>query len=100
MEAFYPNQYELPPGTSPKISSFMIGPLPEYHGSKTRVKVRVQLNLHGIFSIESATLIIDHANDDHSNYDAMDVDPESETSDSTNFVANGAEDSSNQSDSP
>ncbi|KAI5436815.1 hypothetical protein KIW84_023075 [Lathyrus oleraceus] len=100
LEAFYPNHNELPPGISPKISSFMIVPLPESHGSKTRVKVRVQLNLHGIFSIESATLITDHANDDHSNYDAMDVDPESETSDSTNFVANGAEDSNNQSDSP
>ncbi|CAK8565568.1 unnamed protein product [Lathyrus sativus] len=100
LEAFYPNQCELPPGTSPEISSFMIGPLPESHGSKTRIKVRVQLNLHGIFIIESATLITDHADDDPSNYDAMDVDPVSETSDSTNFVANGAEDSNNQSDSP
>lgn len=24
LEAFYPNQYELPPGTFPKISSFMV----------------------------------------------------------------------------
>ncbi|KAL5077508.1 hypothetical protein RYX36_016492 [Vicia faba] len=100
LEAFYPNQYELPPRTSPRISSFVIGPLVESHGSKTRIKVRVLLNLHGIFSIESATLITDHAVDDQSNYDAMDVDPVSETSDSTNFVANGAEDSINKSDSP
>ncbi|XP_058768373.1 heat shock 70 kDa protein 16-like [Vicia villosa] len=100
LEAFYPNQYELPPGTFPKISSFMIGPLPESHSSNTTVKVRVQLNLHGIFSIESATLIVDHADDNHSNYDAMDVDHVSETSDSSNFVANGAEDSTNKSDSP
>ncbi|XP_058768305.1 heat shock 70 kDa protein 16-like [Vicia villosa] len=100
LEAFYPNQYELPPGTFPKISSFMIGPLPESHSSNTTVKVRVQLNLHGIFSIESAKLIADHADDNHSNYDAMDVDPVSETSDSSNFVANGAEDSTNKSDSP
>lgn len=45
-------------------------------------------------------LITDHVDDDQSNYDAMDVDPVSETSDSTNFVANGAEDSTNKSDSP
>lgn len=37
-------------------SSFQIGPLHGSNGSKARVKVRVQLNLHGIFSIESASV--------------------------------------------
>jgi N-acetylglutamate synthase/N-acetylornithine aminotransferase len=45
-------------------------------------------------------LIKDRTDDDHSNFDAMDVDPKSETSDSTNSVANGAEDSTNKRDSP
>ncbi|XP_061339759.1 heat shock 70 kDa protein 16-like isoform X2 [Gastrolobium bilobum] len=95
LEAFYANTSELPPGTSPKISCFTIGPFQGSHGSKTRVKVRVELNLHGIVSIESATLIKDHmddlvmASDCHSNSDPMDVDPISET------VANGIEDSTN-----
>lgn len=100
LEAFYANEHELPPGTSPKISSFTIGPLPGSQGSKAKVKVRAQLNLHGIFSIDSATLIKDHTDDDHSNFDAMDVDPKSETSDSTSSVANGAEESTNKRDSP
>ncbi|XP_004500055.1 heat shock 70 kDa protein 16 [Cicer arietinum] len=98
LEAVYANSDELPPGTFPKISCFTIGPLLGSHGSKTRVKVRLHLNLHGIFSIESATLIKDHADD--SEFDAMDIDPVSETSDNTNFVANGAEDSTNKHDSP
>ncbi|KAK2387239.1 heat shock protein 70 (Hsp 70) family protein [Trifolium repens] len=100
LEAFYANPKELPPGTVPKISSFTIGPLLGSQGSKTRVKVRVQLNLHGIFSIDLAKMIKDHADDHHSNFDAMDVDPVPETSDSTNFVANGAEDSTNKCDPP
>lgn len=100
LEAFYTNEHELPPGTFPKISSFTIGPLLGSQGSKARVKVRAQLNLHGIFSIDSAILIKDRTDDHHSNFDAMDVDPKSETSDSTNFVANGAEDSTNKRDSP
>jgi hypothetical protein len=45
-------------------------------------------------------MIKDHADDHHSNFDAMDVDPVPETSDSTNFVANGAEDSTNKCDPP
>ncbi|KAK2441302.1 heat shock protein 70 (Hsp 70) family protein [Trifolium repens] len=96
LEASYANPQELPPGTDPKISRFTIGPLLGSQGSKTKVKVRLQLNLHGIFSIDSARMIKDHADDHHSNSDAMDVDPVPETSDSTNFAANGAEDSTNK----
>ncbi|XP_027340928.1 heat shock 70 kDa protein 16-like isoform X2 [Abrus precatorius] len=96
LKAFYANPNELPPGTSPKISCFTIGPFHGSNGSKTRVKVKVVLNLDGIVSIESATLIKDHMNDSvmvgdhHSNFDAMDVDPISET------VANGFEDNTNK----
>lgn len=36
--------------------SIQIGPFHGSHRDKTRVKVRVQLNLHGIVSVESATV--------------------------------------------
>ncbi|KAK7305101.1 hypothetical protein VNO77_43001 [Canavalia gladiata] len=95
LEAFYANPNELPPGTSPKISCFTIGPFHGFIGSKTRVKVRVLLNLHGIVSIESATLIMDHVGDsamesEYHSSDAMDVDPTPET------AANGFEDNTNK----
>ncbi|KAG4920880.1 hypothetical protein AAZX31_18G095700 [Glycine max] len=93
LEAFYANPDELPPGTSPIISCVTIGPFHGSHGSKIRVKVRVPLDLHGIVSIESATLIKDDsvmAGDYHSNSDAMDIDPISET------VTNGFEDNTNK----
>ncbi|KAG5017509.1 hypothetical protein JHK85_023645 [Glycine max] len=96
LEAFYANPDELPPRTSPKISCVTIGPFHGSHGSKIRVKVRVPLDLHGIVSIESATLIKDDmddlvmAGDYHSNSDAMDIDPISET------VTNGFEDDTNK----
>lgn len=63
MEAFYANPNELPLGVSPKISNFTIGPLPVKHAGKTKVKVRVQLNLHGIVTVDSALLIEDLKDD-------------------------------------
>nr|AII99889.1 heat shock protein [Cicer arietinum] len=89
-EAFYANPDEVPKGTSPKISCFTIGPLNGSHGSKMGVEVRIQLNLHGIVNIESSTLIEDHAEDSvttrdcHSNSEAIDVEPISETDQNTN----------------
>ncbi|KAI9115670.1 hypothetical protein K1719_013339 [Acacia pycnantha] len=99
LEVFYANPNELPPGTSPKISSFTIGPFHGSHGGKARVKVRVQLNLHGIVSVESATLIEDQVDDikgnDHPNTESMDVDPGTDQT-----VANGVDDSNNRKDDP
>ncbi|KAF5478898.1 hypothetical protein F2P56_005420 [Juglans regia] len=94
LEAFYANPHELPPGVPPKISCFTIGPFHSSHGEKARVKVKVQLNLHGIVGVESAWLIEDHVDDTvtssniHSNIDKMDA--ECAASD---MVANGVEDS-------
>ncbi|KAG2682252.1 hypothetical protein I3760_11G183200 [Carya illinoinensis] len=94
LEAFYANPHELPPGVSPKISRFMIGRVHGSHGEKARVKVKVQLNLHGIVCVESAWLIEDHVDDTvtssniYSNIDKMDA--ECAASD---MVANGVEDS-------
>ncbi|KAK4751600.1 hypothetical protein SAY87_005082 [Trapa incisa] len=61
LEAFYANSDELPSGATVNIGSFMIGPLKGSPGKKTKVKVRIQLDLHGIVSVDSATLAEDNA---------------------------------------
>jgi heat shock protein 4 len=63
IEAFYSNPNELPPGVKPQISKFMIGPFQAPNTEKLKVKVRVHLNLHGVLTIESASLIEDHSSD-------------------------------------
>ncbi|KAI3863170.1 hypothetical protein MKW98_015628 [Papaver atlanticum] len=63
LEAFYADQSELPSGVSPKISCFTIGPFQVSHAEKVKVKVRVQLNIHGIVSLESACLVEDQVDD-------------------------------------
>ncbi|GMH05316.1 hypothetical protein Nepgr_007156 [Nepenthes gracilis] len=60
LEAFYADQSELPPGVSQKMSIFMVGPFQASNAKKARVKIKAHLNLHGIFTIESATLFEDH----------------------------------------
>lgn len=58
IDALYADLSELPPGTSSKISSFQIGPFsPSKPNEKGKLKVKIRLNLHGIVSVESSTLI-------------------------------------------
>ncbi|XP_043699985.1 heat shock 70 kDa protein 15-like [Telopea speciosissima] len=40
-----------------KISTYTIGPFQSAKGERAKVKVKVRLNLHGVVSIESATLL-------------------------------------------
>ncbi|XP_074312551.1 heat shock 70 kDa protein 15-like [Silene latifolia] len=40
-----------------QISSYTIGPFQSAKGDRAKIKVRVRLNLHGIVSVESATLL-------------------------------------------
>ncbi|XP_077243612.1 heat shock 70 kDa protein 16-like isoform X2 [Tasmannia lanceolata] len=95
LEAFYADQSDLPPGVSPKISCFTIGPFQVSHNVKPKIKVRVQLNLHGIVSVVSASLVEDEIHDPdpraatHSNLEK--VEPELASDGSYNTVANGAE---------
>ncbi|VFQ81709.1 unnamed protein product [Cuscuta campestris] len=63
MEAFYTHQIELPSGVSTKICSFTIGPFQVSSSEKTRVKVRVQLNVHGLVEIDSVSLVEDQVAD-------------------------------------
>ncbi|KFK42397.1 hypothetical protein AALP_AA2G250600 [Arabis alpina] len=41
----------------PKISTYTIGPFQSSKGERAKLKVKVRLNLHGIVSVESATLL-------------------------------------------
>ncbi|GMI82066.1 heat shock protein 91 [Hibiscus trionum] len=41
----------------PKISTYTIGPFPTIRCDRPKLKVKVRLNLHGIVSLESATLL-------------------------------------------
>nr|GMD08963.1 heat shock 70 kDa protein 16 [Ipomoea batatas] len=63
IEAFYTNQNELPSGVSTKISTFMIGPFQVDHSEKAKIKVRVQLNVHGLVTIDSVSLVEDQVSD-------------------------------------
>ncbi|XP_057498029.1 heat shock 70 kDa protein 16-like [Actinidia eriantha] len=91
LEAFYADLNELPPCTSPKISSFTIGPFQVSYRENVKIKVRVQLNLHGIVTVESASLMEDHRDDSRGNAhltsDKMETDKHKSSD-----AANGAED--------
>ncbi|XP_040381327.1 heat shock 70 kDa protein 16 isoform X2 [Oryza brachyantha] len=81
LDAFYVDENELPPGTSTEVGSFQIGPF-QAHTEKSKVKLRIRLNLHGLISVESAALV----DDDQSNAnsaDSMEVDSNGEMGDTS-----------------
>nr|QBS00804.1 HSP70 [Agave sisalana] len=43
--------------SSPKISTYTIGPFQSTKGERAKLKVKVRLNIHGIVSVESATML-------------------------------------------
>ncbi|RVW99525.1 Heat shock 70 kDa protein 16 [Vitis vinifera] len=95
LEAFYANPNELPAGMPSKIGCFTIGPFQASHGAK--VKVKVHLNVHGIVTVESASLIEDHEDDsvtrDHAQLNSDKMEAESVSgSGSSVAVENGVED--------
>ncbi|KAH9322941.1 hypothetical protein KI387_017580 [Taxus chinensis] len=57
LDAVYADQRDLPPGTPLKISTFTIGPFLTTKHEKPKIKVKIRLNLHGIVTIESASII-------------------------------------------
>ncbi|XP_042517733.1 heat shock 70 kDa protein 16 isoform X2 [Macadamia integrifolia] len=89
LEAFYADQSELLPGVSPRISHFTIGPFQISHADKSKVKVRLQLNLHGIVTVDSAS-IDDPRTRDNAHVNACNLEKES-TSGPSDAVANGTE---------
>lgn len=92
LEAFYANPDELPSGMSSKISCFMVGPVKGLHGEKSKVKVRVQLNLHGIITIDSATMIEEGVEGSVSNDDTQAHGDKMDTESASFAGDNGVED--------
>ncbi|KAL4628400.1 hypothetical protein ACB092_05G235800 [Castanea dentata] len=96
MEAYYADLNELPAGVSPKISSSMIGPFQVSNMEATKVKVRVQLNIHGIVTVVSASLLEDNVDDDSlakSDDHLTSAKMEAEANHGSSAVPNSAEDS-------
>ncbi|XP_069349292.1 heat shock 70 kDa protein 4L isoform X1 [Eulemur rufifrons] len=57
LEAFYTNLHEVP-YPDPRIGSFTIqNVFPQSDGDSAKVKVKVRVNIHGIFSVASASVI-------------------------------------------
>ncbi|KAL1560101.1 heat shock 70 kDa protein 16-like isoform X1 [Salvia divinorum] len=89
MEAYYANQNELPSGVSTGISSYTIGPFRVPNEEKTKIKVKFQLNQHGVVSIDSASLVGDRV-DDSSGHNSIDAHSNVEPSNSESFkISNG-----------
>ncbi|MQL77391.1 hypothetical protein Taro_009814 [Colocasia esculenta] len=55
IDVMYANESELQ--APAKISTYTIGPFQSTKGDRVKVKVKVRLNLHGIVSVESATML-------------------------------------------
>ncbi|XP_010950871.2 heat shock 70 kDa protein 4L [Camelus bactrianus] len=76
LDAFYTNLHEVP-YPDPRIGSFTIqNVFPQSDGDSSKVKVKVRINIHGIFSVASAS-VIEKQNIDG---DPSDVPMETETS--------------------
>uniref|UniRef100_A0A4W5NFA8 Heat shock protein 4a n=1 Tax=Hucho hucho TaxID=62062 RepID=A0A4W5NFA8_9TELE len=57
LEAYYNNPKELP-YPDPKIGQFMVQKVvPQANGESSKVKVKVRVNVHGVFSVSSASLV-------------------------------------------
>eukprot|EP00249_Psilotum_nudum_P023119 c28754_g2_i5 orf=236-2818(+) len=56
IDVLYTDTKDLPPGTPQKISTYTIGPFQHTTSEKAKLKVKIRVNLHGIVSLESATL--------------------------------------------
>ncbi|KAE7995442.1 hypothetical protein FH972_000234 [Carpinus fangiana] len=94
MDADYADPSELPSGVSSKISSFTIGPFPVSHMEAREVKVRVQLNMHGIVTIVSASLLENHMDDPRTRSDVhlTSAKMEVESNHGSSVVPNSAKD--------
>ncbi|CAI6000830.1 unnamed protein product [Closterium sp. NIES-64] len=58
IDAFYANPEDQTVGANTRIGTFTVGPFaPSRPDSKPKLKVKIRLNLHGILSVESATLL-------------------------------------------
>ncbi|XP_043837902.1 heat shock 70 kDa protein 4 [Dromiciops gliroides] len=64
LEAYYSSPKELP-YPDPAIAQFLVQKVtPQTDGSSSKVKVKVRVNVHGIFSVSSASLVEVHKSDE------------------------------------
>uniref|UniRef100_R4GCT0 Heat shock protein family A (Hsp70) member 4 n=1 Tax=Anolis carolinensis TaxID=28377 RepID=R4GCT0_ANOCA len=65
LEAYYSCPKELP-YPNPAIAQFLIQKvIPQADGSSSKVKVKVRVNIHGIFSVSSASLVEVHKSEEN-----------------------------------
>ncbi|XP_062443734.1 heat shock 70 kDa protein 4 isoform X2 [Rhea pennata] len=65
LEAYYSSPKELP-YPDPAIAHFLVQKVtPQTDGSSSKVKVKVRVNIHGIFSVSSASLVEVHKSDEN-----------------------------------
>ncbi|XP_048717558.1 heat shock 70 kDa protein 4 isoform X2 [Caretta caretta] len=65
LEAYYTTPKELP-YPDPAIAQFLVQKVtPQTDGSSSKVKVKVRVNIHGIFSVSSASLVEVHKSDEN-----------------------------------
>ncbi|KAL9836307.1 heat shock 70 kDa protein 4 isoform 1-T1 [Geothlypis trichas] len=65
LEAYYSSPKELP-YPDPAIAHFLVQKVtPQTDGSSSKVKVKVRINIHGIFSVSSASLVEVHKSDEN-----------------------------------
>uniref|UniRef100_A0A674HBT6 Heat shock 70 kDa protein 4 n=1 Tax=Taeniopygia guttata TaxID=59729 RepID=A0A674HBT6_TAEGU len=65
LEAYYSSPKELP-YPDPAIAHFLVQKVtPQTDGSSSKVKVKVRINIHGIFSVSSASLVEVHKFDEN-----------------------------------
>jgi heat shock protein 4 len=57
IDAFYADTADLPPNMAARIATFTIGPFTPTVSEKAKIKVKIRLNLHGVVSLEAATMI-------------------------------------------
>ncbi|XP_075756435.1 heat shock 70 kDa protein 4 isoform X2 [Pelodiscus sinensis] len=76
LEAYYTSPKELP-YPDPTIAHFLVQKVtPQTDGSSSKVKVKVRVNIHGIFSVSSASLVEVHKSDE--NEEPMETDQKEE----------------------
>ncbi|ETE71100.1 Heat shock 70 kDa protein 4, partial [Ophiophagus hannah] len=65
LEAYYSSPKELP-YPNPAIAQFLVQKvIPQKDGSSSKVKVKVRVNIHGIFSVSSASLVEVHKSEEN-----------------------------------
>uniref|UniRef100_A0A8C0BFC0 Heat shock 70 kDa protein 4 n=1 Tax=Buteo japonicus TaxID=224669 RepID=A0A8C0BFC0_9AVES len=85
LEAYYSSPKELP-YPDPAIAHFLVQKVtPQTDGSSSKVKVKVRVNIHGIFSVSSASLVEVHKSDE--NEEPMETDQHAKEEEVIDLIA-------------